>query len=324
MTYRTLINNSITHLAIFEMAAACPLLPAVPFADTAAVDAFFLSTVLTDVTHLGCFQMFSTRTVLDYFAQQMRIHYPTINYIDILDRVIDDPIDINDAIDNDAIVNDAIIRFSEATAYFTTALPHLLAYIPLAYPVKPDCTNIMLIDSAVAEAQVFYDAANATTLPVLFNQHTLRLELLALLAQHTSVQRLCLVTDNKFMYNNSKLFLNDEPYFTLDDLHFDDLHFADLQASAPVAYSPNIQFLLDVITDYKLTTIDFLACESLTYTSWQQYYQLLQTSGCTVGASIDQTGNLAYGGNWLMESVQQDIQSIYFTATITNYQQTAP
>jgi hypothetical protein len=38
-----------------------------------------------------------------------------------------------------------------------------------------------------------------------------------------------------------------------------------------------------------------------------------------IGASNDNTGNLKYGGNWVMESTMENIKTIYFNNTIGNY-----
>jgi hypothetical protein len=191
--------------------------------------------------------------------------------------------------------------------YFSTPLSTLFHYVPLVFPAtKPNCTNVMLIDSTIPEAQTFYDAANDTTLPVLFNSDTLRCEIIQLLANNTTINRLCVVATNRNMYNNTKLFINNETYFTELDVSL-------------ATYSNNVQFMIDLIKTYNIKTIDFLACESLKYTAWQNYYTLLQDQGCTIGASSDKTGNLAYGGNWTMESDGQNIQPVYFTTDIANY-----
>jgi hypothetical protein len=61
--------------------------------------------------------------------------------------------------------------------------------------------------------------------------------------------------------------------------------------------------------------MDFLACDTLP--SWQPYYDTL--TGITVGASNNRTGNLQYGGDWLMESTCEDVERVYFTRSIEYY-----
>jgi DNA-binding beta-propeller fold protein YncE len=85
-------------------------------------------------------------------------------------------------------------------------------------------------------------------------------------------------------------------------------------------FSENMQFLIDVIKQFKVQNIDFLACDTLNYSNWTNYYQMLTlNTGVIIGASNDQTGNIKYGGDWLMESTGQDIELIYFTKSIEYY-----
>jgi len=383
-----LLSTATANARIFELDAKIPTLLIDPFTDSAAVDTFFVNQAagfLTDLTNLGVLNMFSEKTVLDYFAEQLTLFYPAIAHIDVLDQHSvalreKDFLGVEaDAGETDAVITDgveangveAIIHiddtntnpelfmssgehtlrrinkhrpavrhkpfgdpeakiqflnaygrlFRQKTAYFTSALNVLFAYVPLVYPAVDTnavCTNLLLIDRSITDAQVFYTSANAQTLPMFFNKHTLRSELLDTLARCTAskriqLDRICVVATNKDMYNNTKIFLNDEPYFTLADID---------SSSPPDSYSPNVQVFKDLQQTYQLTAVDFLACESLTYTAWQKYYALLQTPACTIGASVDQTGNLAYGGNWVLESDNQNIQPIYFTTAIANYQTT--
>jgi alpha-tubulin suppressor-like RCC1 family protein len=75
-----------------------------------------------------------------------------------------------------------------------------------------------------------------------------------------------------------------------------------------------------LIRTYNVTTVDFLGCETLQYAEWTNYYNtLLTNTGVRIGASANKTGNLNYGGDWLMESTAQDIKAVYFTAAIANY-----
>jgi len=62
-------------------------------------------------------------------------------------------------------------------------------------------------------------------------------------------------------------------------------------------------------------TMDFLACETLP--EWQPFYDKL--IGIQVGASNNKTGNLLYGGDWILESTCEDIEPIYFTKSIQYY-----
>jgi hypothetical protein len=62
--------------------------------------------------------------------------------------------------------------------------------------------------------------------------------------------------------------------------------------------------------------IDFLACNTLQDPRWVNFYATLTP---VIGASNDKTGNLKYGGDWVMESTSEDIESVYFTENIEYY-----
>jgi len=189
--------------------------------------------------------------------------------------------------------------------YLRLPFRQLMAYQRAVFPHdKINCSQLMLIDASVHEADVLYAAANSTTLPVMFNSWTLLSEIKGLKNKYCLANcRLAIVADNSCM--PSKLFLQNENYFTSSDLQ------------SNVEYSANMAFLYQ-----EFKTVDFLACKTLLNPDWQTYYAVLKGQGVTVGASNDETGNLNYGGDWVMESTSEDIQGRYFSEGIQNYQST--
>jgi hypothetical protein len=65
--------------------------------------------------------------------------------------------------------------------------------------------------------------------------------------------------------------------------------------------------------------MDFLACDTLSIPTWVALYEKLIEAGIRVGASNNLTGNIQYGGDWVMESTSEDIEAIYFTESIQYY-----
>jgi hypothetical protein len=81
-----------------------------------------------------------------------------------------------------------------------------------------------------------------------------------------------------------------------------------------------VQFILQLIKDFAVQHLDFLACNTLQYPIWSAYYALLvKETGVTVGASNDQTGNLKYGGDWTLENTHENVEQIYFVAQRIEY-----
>jgi alpha-tubulin suppressor-like RCC1 family protein len=164
-------------------------------------------------------------------------------------------------------------------------------------------TNVLLIDKDTLDYEVFYNSCNETTFPIVYSRTCNRNDLLQLLNnKFTKIDRLCFV----FSLQPSYVFLNNELLFTDNE-------------SSP--YSENVTFIINLIHQFNISTVDYLACDTLNYVNWQNYYNIiLSNTTAILGASNDRTGNLKYGGDWTMESTGQDIETIYFNSQIQNYQ----
>jgi alpha-tubulin suppressor-like RCC1 family protein len=171
--------------------------------------------------------------------------------------------------------------------------------------------NILLIDSKISNYELFNSSANANTTPLVYSSSTSTTEdILSAIRQSISSQsqtiaRIGLVFEIKEP-RRPTLFLGNAPFFSETD------------TAEP--FSANVAFLIALLTEFQVANIDFLACNSLNVPAWVNYYALLTAStGVIVGASSDNTGNIQYGGDWVMESTSQDIEILYFTSSIENY-----
>ena len=175
--------------------------------------------------------------------------------------------------------------------------------------------NIILIDNTIENSDLFFNSNNEKTLSIKYNYYTDRQKLSDHLKTNrlSNVERLCFIFDNSMM--NHKHFLNNEPFFNENDISNFDNNNTTLND-----YSDNVKILINIINSLNIKHVDFLACNSLQYINWTKYYQLITNfTSAIVGASNDLTGNIKYGGNWLMENTNEDIQNIYFNDNITNY-----
>jgi hypothetical protein len=188
---------------------------------------------------------------------------------------------------------------------------------PLVFNASIDTTNtanVVLIDSTLADKQIFYDSANANTFPIIYDYNSKTDDLLALFRQKfpaSSIQRISLVFHDRGT-NFMAGFMNNKSLFQESDLALNQTSFSD-----------NVSFLISCMKEFRVSHIDFLACNTLQYSNWKSYYALLaaQTS-VVVGASNDKTGNLNYGGDWVMESTHENVRDLYFNASISNYAST--
>ena len=177
--------------------------------------------------------------------------------------------------------------------------------VPLVYPtINPTCKNILLIDKNIKDSQIFTDSVNASTFPITYSTTSTKSELLTLLkANFTSIDRLaiCFTTSSR-----NKKFLDNQPFFTKEE--------------TTNSYSENVTFLIALIKEFNVKNIDFFACNTLNYPNWVNYYSILtKETEVIVGASNDRTGNIKYGGDWVMENTSENVELIYFTKSIEYY-----
>jgi hypothetical protein len=67
-----------------------------------------------------------------------------------------------------------------------------------------------------------------------------------------------------------------------------------------------------------LKNIDFLACNLASHQIWNQYFDILRSKlNVTIGASLNKTGNVANGGDWLLEISGRNSKTIYFNNNVS-------
>ena len=155
--------------------------------------------------------------------------------------------------------------------------------------------NIILIHDQVGNYNEFVDGCNAFTFPIVYNYRSTKSELTEVLRKFNTINRIAVVCHG----SESPLFLGVDQLFS----------------------ESNTNFFIDI--SKKITNLDFLACNTLQYDTWNSFYDALKKdTNVIIGASNDATGNLKYGGDWIMESTKENIQTIYFTDKIENYQDT--
>ncbi len=140
--------------------------------------------------------------------------------------------------------------------------------------------QVLLIDKRVPDYRVFVDSVNRDTLPIVYlDEPTLPLP--------PQIERMGIVS----ILNESKRFGPQE-----------------------------MGSMILMIREHGIKYLDFLACNTLQSTEWIEYLTTLEReTGVVIGASNDRTGNLKYGGDWILESTGEDIEPIYFTEKIEYY-----
>jgi hypothetical protein len=162
--------------------------------------------------------------------------------------------------------------------------------------------NILLIDSNVTDYQIIVESCNINTLPFVYSYHSTRDEISKIFSYIShKINRIGIFADQ-----NAKKFLDDELFF--------------VENENTLILSDNTNFMVQLINDYDISYIDYFACNTLNDPNWVNYFEILMSlTNVIVGASNNETGNIQYGGDWVMESTCENVELIYFTKNIEYY-----
>ena len=112
------------------------------------------------------------------------------------------------------------------------------------------------------------------------------------------------------------------PYYKLLDAQVTPAIVTKAEANDPSlsTWTEPIEFFNHLKTTYGTTTIDLISCAFYANRGWVYVLQQLETQlGINFRASINNTGNIASGGDWIQESDGVNIQDIYFTDAIQDF-----
>ena len=186
--------------------------------------------------------------------------------------------------------------------------------IPLIYSIieNHEYDNVILIHDKINNPQEFALYANSKSLSIIYNESSSNDELSELLNKYfTNIKRIAFVFHNTNI-DGLKEFTNNKPLFDYNDLEIN-----------TIDYSLNMQFIINIANQFNVQNLDYLACNTLLYDHWKKYFDILKVkTTTTIGASNDETGNIKYGGDWVLENTNEDIRNIYFTNSVENYQYT--
>ena len=156
--------------------------------------------------------------------------------------------------------------------------------------------SILFVDSTIKDYNIFVNSVNSYTFPIVYSYDMTQIDILDKLKQFNVIKRIGIVCHGS---KNMATFLNNEKFSSND----------------------NIKNIIEIINLYQVSNIDFLACNTLKYDEWNNYYKLLESkvNKIIIGASSNNTGNINYGGTWILEKTNENIQYIYFTDNILKY-----
>jgi hypothetical protein len=235
-----------------------------------------------------------------------------MNNLIIEDLVIEDLV-IEDLVNEDLVIEDLVNRYKIIPLkYYNLQNNSNIDLLSSSDKNINNIENIILIHDLVEDHSKFYDNSNNISYPIIYNTNSSKDELLKLLKDNfLNIKRMAFVFHNASI-NNLKEFLDDSVLFSYNDLE-DNI----------INYSSNCQFIIDLVKEFNIQHLDYLACNTLNYHHWNKYYDIIKNNtNVIIGASNDVTGNIKYGGNWILENTNEDIKNIYFTNEIEQYQYT--
>lgn len=182
----------------------------------------------------------------------------------------------------------------------------------ITLPISADFSQfkkVCFISSLVESTSQFSQYLASDTYPVIYDYSSDGASLKAsLLSQFKSIDRV------SFAFHG--LPVGSSSFFSTRFLNIK--NFFDVDANGVVIPGGESQvFLQDLFTAWNVKNVDFLGCSLLQSLEWKQFFGLFQN--VVVGASLDDTGNVQYGGNWMMENTMQNIRDLYFNSNIGNY-----
>jgi alpha-tubulin suppressor-like RCC1 family protein len=169
--------------------------------------------------------------------------------------------------------------------------------------------NLLLVDSTVFEVDLFTRACNENTKFVIYDSHK---DTFDTVKQKIAVLNVTVFSNLAFAFIDQHHFLN----FFVSNNTFISLNSDGIQENNTT------KFIKELVENYNITTIDFLACNLLKYQEWRQYFEFLKKDNnnkIKIRASNDRTGNLNSGGDWVLETTDEDVKTLYFTELINNW-----
>ncbi len=172
--------------------------------------------------------------------------------------------------------------------------------------------NLILIDQSIKQNNILIDALKSNCAYYLYDPTTTSQQITDYLSQNniTQISRICLIFHDKGPSSYVYQFINNKPLFTDNDII----------TNTQIPKSTNYLFMINLINTLSPSHVDYLACNLYQYDKLKTYFESLiancNNQNLKVGASMNMTGNMIYGGDWILESTGEDIQNIYFTSNI--------
>jgi hypothetical protein len=166
--------------------------------------------------------------------------------------------------------------------------------------------NLLLVDKSLKSLETFLNGCNSTTKCVVYEVTDSFDDIRNKISELGEVS----FSNLGFVFENNQspliLFVSNNPYLSFDE--------------NGVKENNVSEFIKELVDMYSIETVDFLACDLLLDDKWRSYFELLQNQSSDknliVRASNNKSGNLQHGGDWVLETTNEDVTSLYFNDSI--------
>ena len=179
-------------------------------------------------------------------------------------------------------------------------------YQPLEYSYEIDTTNVtkvLLVDRRIPGYKEVMEAANDSTFVIAYSVNSDHYDLISLLQdKFVRLERLGIMFPSSVVQGDA-LFFREMPFFVEKE---------------KIPYSPMVEFLVNLLLEFSITSFDFLTCSTLMHPEWNQYFYILrQETGVEVSASGDDSGLLLYGKEWSCQTSVDEVSERYFSGAVS-------
>jgi uncharacterized protein YjbI with pentapeptide repeats len=155
--------------------------------------------------------------------------------------------------------------------------------------------KLCLVDSRITNHHIFIDNVNKETFSIMIDYETDTFSSLL-----NKINKLSIITSIAYVAHGTF-----EPTYSF--LKNEDIFDMNIKES----WKPLFDFLSKI---NGLNYFDFLGCNLASNDDWKQVFKWIEgVNTINVRASVDVTGNLASGGNWILEDGLVDAKALYFT-----------
>jgi alpha-tubulin suppressor-like RCC1 family protein len=172
-------------------------------------------------------------------------------------------------------------------------------------------TNLLLIDDRVRDYEKITHAANESTRVVVIDYRRDTIDIIQKNIQKLNIGTITNVAYVAHGHNNTKFKL-------VHDMEPCVLRY--IKQETLISWTPIINFMKWLKETYNTSNFDFVGCRLGALDSWKMVFEYIEhETDLNVRASDNDSGNIKVGGDWILETDNVNIKTLYFTDEINKF-----